>query len=378
MKPLILMNNGEDADFAYATRFLTHDPALYIKFAEGDDALVVNILEFGRARDTASAKAVLDRAEHGWAEVRDIYQGWARVAAKLLHERGINEARVSGKIPVAYVEELRAQDINCEVDKEVFVAERRRKNEEEVAWIHGAQRAAEAAVAEIVSQLATSEEKDGLLWADGRPLTSERLFAYGQSALNEIGYSCDDMIVAGSPQNAMPHYRGDGQIRAGQPVIIDIFPRGRASRYHGDLTRTVVVGEPSAEVRKMYAAVCEALDAAIATIRAGVNGRTVHETVCRVLKEHGYGAATAGFEAPEGVAAMIHSTGHGVGLEVHELPNLRPIDMPLEVGDVVTIEPGLYLDGVGGVRVEDTGLVTATGFKNFTSITRSLDPAAYL
>ncbi len=378
MKPLILINNGEDADFAYATRFLTHDPALYIKFAEGDDALVVNILELGRARETAAAKAVLDRAEHGWAEVRDIYQGWARVAAKLLHERGINEARVSAKIPVAYVEELRAQDVNCEVDKEVFVAERRRKNEEEVAWIHGAQRAAEAAVAEIVSQLATSEEKDGLLWADGRPLTSERLFAYGQSALNEIGYSCDDMIVAGSPQNAMPHYRGAGQIRAGQPVIIDIFPRGRASRYHGDLTRTVVVGEPSAEVQKMYAAVCEALDAAMATIRAGVNGRTVHETVCRVLKEHGYGAATAGFEAPEGVAAMIHSTGHGVGLEVHELPNLRPIDMPLEVGDVVTIEPGLYLDGVGGVRVEDTGLVTATGFKNFTSITRSLDPAAYL
>ena len=378
MKPLILINHGEDADFAYATRFLTHDPALYIRYAEGDDALVVNILELGRARETAAARTVLDRAEHGWVDVRDTYQGWAKVAANLLHARGINQARVSAKTPVAYVEELRAQDIDCEVDKEVFVAERRHKNEEEAAWIHGAQRAAEAAVAEIVSQLATSEEKDGLLWADGRPMTSERLFAAGQRALNEIGYSCDDMIVAGSPRNAMPHFRGEGQIRAGAPVIIDIFPRGRVSRYHGDLTRTVVVGEPSAEVRKMYAAVCAALDAAIATIRPGVNGRTVHEAACRVLKDHGYGAATAGFEAPEGVASMIHSTGHGVGLEVHELPSLRPLDMPLEIGDVVTVEPGLYLDGVGGVRVEDTGLVTAGGFKNFTSITRSLDPAAYM
>ena len=378
MKPLILINNGEDADFAYATRFLTHDPALYIKFDDGDDTLVVNILELGRAKETSAAKAVLDRADHGWEDVRDTYQGWARVAAKLLHDRGINQARVSARIPVAYVEELRRQDIDCEVDKAMFVAERRHKNEEEAAWIHGAQRAAEAAVAEIVSQLATSEEKDGLLWADGRPLTSERLFAYGQRALNEIGYSCNDMIVAGSPKNAMPHFRGEGQIRAGQPIIIDIFPRGRVSRYHGDLTRTVVVGEPSPEVKKMYVAVCAALDAAIATIRAGVNGRTVHEAACRVLQEHGFGASTAGFEAPDGVAAMIHSTGHGVGLEVHELPNLRPLDMPLEAGDVVTVEPGLYLEGLGGVRVEDTGLVTESGFKNFTSITRSLDPAAYL
>jgi len=375
---LILINSGEDADFAYATRFLTHDPALYIKFADGDDALVVNILELGRAKETSSAKAVLDRADHGWAEVRDTYQGWAKVAAGLLRARGVNEARVSAKIPVAYVEELRAQDIDCEIDKEVFIAERRRKNDEEAAWIHSAQRAAEAAVAEVVSQLATSEERDGLLWSDGRPLTSERLFAYGQRALNEIGYSCDDMIVAGAPQNAMPHFRGAGQIRAGQPVIIDIFPRGRVSRYHGDLTRTVVIGEPSPEVRKMYDACCEALDAAIATIRPGVNGRTVHEAACGVLKAHGFGAATAGFEAPAGAASMIHSTGHGVGLEVHELPNLRPLDMPLEVGDVVTVEPGLYLDGLGGVRVEDTGLVTESGFKNFTSISRSLDPAAYL
>jgi len=75
---------------------------------------------------------------------------------------------------------------------------------------------------------------------------------------------------------------------------------------------------------------------------------------------------------------MIHSTGHGVGLDVHELPNLRPTDVPLEEGDVVTVEPGLYLEGFGGVRVEDSGIVTATGFRNFTSINRGLDPRAYM
>jgi Xaa-Pro aminopeptidase len=75
---------------------------------------------------------------------------------------------------------------------------------------------------------------------------------------------------------------------------------------------------------------------------------------------------------------MIHSTGHGVGLEVHEAPYLRDFEYPLVDGDVVTVEPGLYLEGLGGVRVEDTGMVTAGGFENFSSLPRSLDPRAYL
>ena len=176
----------------------------------------------------------------------------------------------------------------------------------------------------------------------------------------------------------MPPHRGEGQIRAKATVIIDIFPRGRVSRYHGDLTRTIVVGEVSEQVKRMHQVVVQALDAAIAMIRPGLTGRAVNEEVCRVLKEGGFGAAYEGFEPPNGVPSMIHSTGHGVGLDVHELPNLRPTDVPLEVGDVVTVEPGLYLKGLGGVRVEDSGIVTAGGFRNFTSISRSLDSRGYM
>jgi len=122
----------------------------------------------------------------------------------------------------------------------------------------------------------------------------------------------------------------------------------------------------------------QALDAAIAMIRPGVTGRAVNDEVCRVLKEGGFGAAYKGFEAPAGTPMMIHSTGHGVGLDVHELPNLRPTDVALEEGDVVTVEPGLYLEGLGGVRVEDTGIITGNGLRNFTSISRSLDPRSYM
>jgi Xaa-Pro aminopeptidase len=376
--PLVLVNSGEDSDFYYATRFLSHDPALYIRFGAGDDVLVLNILELERGRQTSAARKVIDRADHGWEEDPDTYRSWAKLASKLLKERGIDRVRVSAKLESGYLEELRAQDIAVEIEKLLFVRERRHKDTDEAEWIHGAQRAAEAAVAEVAGLLGGSEVVGGMLELDGRPLTSERLMAAAQGVLNEIGYGCEDMIVAGSPECWMPHYRGDGPIHANAPVIIDIFPRGRVSRYHGDLTRTIVVGEVSDQVRRMHEVVLQALDAAIAMIRPGVTGRAVNDEVCRVLKEGGFGAAYKGFEAPKGTPAMIHSTGHGVGLDVHELPNLRPTDVPLEEGDVVTVEPGLYLEGLGGVRVEDTGIVTATGFRNFTSISRSLDPRAFM
>ena len=187
------------------------------------------------------------------------------------------------------------------------------------------------------------------------------------------------MIIAGSPECAMPHYRGEGPIRANAPVIIDIFPQGRTDHYYGDLTRTVVVGEISDEVRRMHESAIQAMDAGIETIREGVSGREVHAAVCQVLVDRGYGTTTEGFEGPDGVAKMNHSTGHGVGLDVHEVPGLVPTaEDGLQAGDVVTVEPGLYLTGLGGVRVEDTGMVTAHGFDNFTTLTRSLDPRDYL
>jgi Xaa-Pro aminopeptidase len=128
----------------------------------------------------------------------------------------------------------------------------------------------------------------------------------------------------------------------------------------------------------MHDACVEALDTGIHLLREGANGRDVHHAVCRRLVERGFGTSTKGFEGAPGVPRMIHSTGHGVGLEVHEGPQLRDLDYPLLAGDVVTVEPGLYESSLGGVRVEDTGAVVADGFRNFTTLPRSLDPADYL
>jgi Xaa-Pro aminopeptidase len=378
VKPLVLIPSGEsDADFTYASGFPV-ETGLYIRFADGDDVLVASPLEIDRAQSQSKAARKLGFAEAGYID-HGPFASWPRLAARMLRDKGHEEARVSPRLQAAYFEELRSAGVLVEIDRELFKAERRHKSAEEAGFIKAAQHAAEAAVTEVVRQLAQAETRDGVLWLEGRPLTSERLYARAQLLLGEMGFSCPDMIVAGSPECAMPHFRGEGPIRAGAPVIIDIFPSGRSSHYYGDLTRTVVVGEVPDEIRKMHAAVLQALDAGVESIRAGVAGRDVHHAVCQVLVDRGYGTTTKGYEGPDGVPKMNHSTGHGVGLDVHEEPGLRgPNEESLLEGDVVTVEPGLYLLGLGGVRIEDTGMVTSNGFENFTSLTRSLDPKDYL
>ncbi len=378
MRPLVLIPSGEaDADFTYASGFPV-ESGLYIRFAEGDDVLVASPLEIDRARAQSRAARKLGFSEAGYVDHGE-YASWPRLASRMLREKGLEQARVSPRLQAVYLEELRSAGLDVEIDRDLFRAERRHKTAQEAGFIQDAQRAAEAAVTEIVRHLAKAEIKDGVLWLDGKLLTSERLYARAQLLLGEMGFSCPEMIVAGSPECAMPHFRGEGPIRAGAPVIIDIFPSSRTSHYYGDLTRTVVVGEVPAETRRMHAAALQALDAGIESIRAGVSGRDVHHAVCQVLVDRGYGTTTKGYEGPEGGPKMNHSTGHGVGLDVHEEPGLRgPNEEPLQEGDVVTVEPGLYLLGLGGVRIEDTGMVTSGGFANFTSLTRSLDPADYL
>jgi len=371
--PIVLLPSGhDDADFLYATG-LALEQAVYIRFGDKDDVLVVSPLEIDRARAQSRAATIIED------RVTYLSQSWAPLAARMLRERGIDEARVSPNLRAAYLEELRAGGVDAQVDRTLFVAERRHKSAAEAAAIKAAQQAAESAVVEVVRGLAEAEIRDGILWSNGGPLTSEKLYARAQLVLGEKGFTCPDMIIAGSPESALPHHRGTGPIRANAPVIIDIFPTSRETHCSGDLTRTVVVGEISQDVRRMHAAVLQALDAGAESISAGVPAQEPHHVVCQVLVDRGFATTTPGFEGAEGAARMNHSTGHGVGLEVHEAPSLRhTVVEPLEEGDVVTVEPGLYLLGLGGVRIEDTGMVTGRGFQNFTTLTRSLNPRDYL
>jgi Xaa-Pro aminopeptidase len=199
-----------------------------------------------------------------------------------------------------------------------------------------------------------------------RPGVSERrVAAVIESSMREAGYEriAFDTIVASGPHSAMPHYRaGTRTLAAGDLVVLDFG--GVLDGYCCDLTRTVAIGPPSREARRVYEAVHDAHAAAVAAVKPGVDASAVDAAARNLLRDRGLGDAFG------------HGTGHGLGLDVHEDPRIgKPrADVPpvtLAPGMVFTIEPGAYLPGLGGVRIEDDVLVTDTGCELLTNLPRA-------
>jgi Xaa-Pro aminopeptidase len=166
-----------------------------------------------------------------------------------------------------------------------------------------------------------------------------------------------------------PHRVGSGPLRPNRAIILDVFPQSIETGYWADMTRTVVRGRASEGLRRMYRAVAEAQDAALATIRDGVDGKEAHQAVLGVFKEYGFKTG----KIDGRMQGFFHGTGHGVGLEIHEPPRLNARGGPLRAGMAVTVEPGLYYTRWGGVRIEDLVVVTKTGCRNLTRFPRQLE-----
>ncbi|MFH1572319.1 MAG: Xaa-Pro peptidase family protein, partial [Gemmatimonadota bacterium] len=224
-----------------------------------------------------------------------------------------------------------------------------------------------AAAAEALRRAAV---RGGALFLDGEPLTSERLRRRLHRVLLEADCTGQHTIVAGGEQACDPHDEGHGPLRAGEPIIVDIFPRAAASGYYGDITRTFVRGPVPPPVRRLWDAVREAQATALGGIRAGASGRDLHAQVEAVFTGRGYATG----EANGHMQGFFHGTGHGVGLEIHEAPSIGKAGTRLEPGHAVTVEPGLYYPGVGGVRLEDLVLVRDGGCHNLTTFPLDLEP----
>ena len=169
-----------------------------------------------------------------------------------------------------------------------------------------------------------------------------------------------ESIVACGANGASPHGQaGNRIIEEGHSVVMDYG--AKAFGYNADMTRTVFIGAPSDEMRAAYETIRRANETVEATIKAGVIGRDMHELAERILVEGGFGGK------------MGHGLGHGLGVDVHELPYLNATyDKPLEVGNVVTVEPGIYIAGKFGMRLEDFGVVTSEGYERFTQSTHEM------
>jgi Xaa-Pro aminopeptidase len=227
---------------------------------------------------------------------------------------------------------------------------RRVKDDGEVARIEAACRIADDALATVLPRLKDEpEEREFGLELD---TTMRRLGASGVSF---------ETIVASGPNGAKPHARpGERRVREGDLVVIDFG--ALLDGYHSDMTRTVSIGEPSATQRRMDDVVRASQAAGVAAVRPGVTGAEV-DRVCRdVIAEAGW------------ADAFLHGTGHGVGLDIHEDPRVATTatSTTLEPGHVVTVEPGVYLPEHGGVRIEDTVVVTSTGCRPLTTAPKDL------
>jgi Xaa-Pro aminopeptidase len=282
---------------------------------------------------------------------------------------GIRELVVPSYFHFAYAEGLRKLGYQLSIREDPFFPARLVKRPDELRAIEECQEHAEAAMAFVAGILAGSEIRGGWLYHESRLLTSEGLRSEIQKFLLERNCQAFNTIVAGGDQGADPHTRGRGPLPANQTIIVDIFPRSERTRYWGDMTRTFVRGKASAEVHRLYNDVLEAQKIAFSLLRAGTDASEVHGRVAGYLKDQG----NPNGETRGRKTGFIHGTGHGIGLEIHEMPRIGRIKCPLVAGNVVTVEPGLYYPGIGSVRLEDVVVITENGCRNLNSFPKELE-----
>ncbi|QCC48152.1 M24 family metallopeptidase [Halobellus limi] len=373
----------------YLSGFDAPDPFVTLYTPE-TTALLVSALEYGRANRQSRADDVSRLADYDYRSLAGEHgprAAKARVVAAWLDDRGVDSVATPERFPLGPADRLRERGVSVAPETEDVVTEvRARKTDEEIEHVRAAQRANEAAMdaaadllreAEVVeaggAKGGAGNERDGAgesdagdraLAVDGDVLTSERVREEIEVTLLRHGCALDETIVACGSDAADPHDRGSGPLRPDEPIIVDIFPRSKETKYHADMTRTFVKGEPTDTIREWFDLTHEALVAAVDAIEPGVTGAAVHDIVCDVYEDAGLPTLRSD---PKSETGFIHSTGHGVGLDVHELPRLSPDGDELQPGHVVTVEPGLYDPEVGGVRIEDLVVVTEDGSENLTN-----------
>jgi Xaa-Pro aminopeptidase len=358
--------DSENSTQRYLSGFDAPDPFFTCYTPDGVH-LLVSGLEYGRASEEARADRVVRYADYDRKALVEEYgerTGTAKTVAAFLDDVGVDSLLVPERFPLGVADSLRSEEFDIEVDSDDVVGTIRAvKTDEEVEYIRDAQAANETAMRAAEDLLRAATVEDGQLVHDGEVLTSERVRQEIEITLLRNGCALDETIVACGADAADPHERGSGPLRADETIIIDIFPQDTETKYHGDMTRTFLKGTPTEEVQRRFDLTHEAMHAALDAVEAGVTGADVHGAVCDVYEDAGYATFRTD---PQTEVGFIHSTGHGLGLDVHEAPSVSPRGDELKPGHVITIEPGLYDPEVGGVRIEDTVVVTEDGYRNLT------------
>jgi len=354
------------------------DPFLYAEVS-GRTFILTSSLESARLHSVRPDAQLLDYNELGFHELLQSGLGRAEVelelASRAATATGIREAIVDFEFPLGLAERLRADGIRLIVEDHAIKARRRSKSGDELAGIRAAQHAAEAGMAAAAALLAGAHARDGSLDLDGEPLTAERIRSAMREACRQFGAALGPEAIVASVWQGAGHEPGSGPLPAALPIQIDLWPMDEASACWADMTRTFVVGgERGDEVRRQERLVREALERVREAVRPGITGRELHDISCEVFEREGYRTQRTGHgDDPE--EGFQFSLGHGVGLEVHEDPALGQAGHdPMIAGDVLAVEPGLWVRELGGVRFEDLLLVTDHGCETLTDYPYELTP----
>ncbi len=353
---LIVGTASTSPDIRYATGFVAPDSVVAI-CQPNKTVLVVSTMEYGRALKQTKNCTVESPDTLGLrAEQQRSVAEWTLAA---LAKNKLATVNVDTSFPLGLARTLEERGISLTISRSSFLKQARQvKSEEEIRHIAHSQKAARAAMKAVGKAIAEAEPgRGGMLRWQGKTLTSEIARKIVRRVVLEFNCIDEDTIIAGGVQAADPHEGGSGPLRTGEWIVCDIFPRSLDSGYWGDMTRTLMNGKPNSEQKRLYDAVKTAHDSAMTMLLPGVLGSAVHAKAAQSLAESGFNTFTEN-GIPSG---FIHSTGHGVGLEIHEEPRLSPSGGKLLENMVVTVEPGLYYPDLGGVRIEDLVVIRKTG-----------------
>ncbi|MDD3276195.1 MAG: M24 family metallopeptidase, partial [Kiritimatiellales bacterium] len=309
---ILISSAGNAADIRYLCGTEPPEAAMLIQTGRRG-TLLVSEMEYNRLRRSVKRGVTVLHPEM-------IGSSWKKGAADWIRKcTDQKKLTVSDDFPLGLAEKLKRAGLQLKISKDALCPQREIKNADEILAVQNAQRAAVAAMNAAIQQIASAEiGKDGLLRCGKTLLTSEIVRATICHTLLDLECVAQETIVACGAHAADPHERGTGPLHAGQPIVLDIFPRSGKSGYWGDITRTVCRGPASPELKKMYNAVKAGQAAALKEVKAGAWTDDVHATAAGEMEKRGYQTETLN-GIPQG---FIHGTGHGVGLEIHEAPRV--------------------------------------------------------
>ena len=352
-----------DVNLLHWGHFSAPDAFFALKIGQKTLAFVSE-LEYGRCKQESTFDEVVL-----WPEVRkqlalnSSNTFWPVFFEYLSKKYDIQRFFIPNDFPAfIYRQLLNCAKITVDFDETFFKTQRAIKTETEIAEIRKACALTAATIDYAKGILKSCEDRHGQLYWSGEILTSECLRTLMESYCHKHGGKADGTIVACGQEAANPHCEGQGPLMSNQLTVIDFFPYLRNSHYYGDMTRTVMLGAPSEEQKRMYNCVLECQKRLIDQVRPGISTKSLMAFAVKFFEDNGYGLK----RTETGCEGFIHSVGHGIGLDLHEYPSVGNQEITLEAGMIITIEPGLYYRNTGGVRIEDDVLVTENGCEMLT------------